>query len=167
MKTKNMCKVIEKFLTAHEHFETIELAKEIESQLKADFIEQDYIHRGEKTTERDYYYYTNGAQAREAEIEALKAENAKLTEQLKNSVVLPCKVGDTVYWLYTEGATGWSNAIKKCQVSKISISSHYTEIHSERTSLNDMNLWGIMGKDVFLLEDEAIARLAELKELQK
>lgn len=90
------------------------------------------------------------------------AENERLTKQLENAVVLPCKVGDTVYWLYTEGATGWSNAIKKCQVSKISISSHYTEIHSERTSLNDMNLWGIMGKDVFLLEDEAIARLAEL-----
>lgn len=100
----------------------------------------------------------------ELQIEALKTENLRLTEQLKNAVVLPCKVGDTVYWLYTEGATGWSNAIKKCQVSKISISSHYTEIHSERTSLNDMNLWGIMGKDVFLLEDEAIARLAEIKE---
>lgn len=30
-------------------------------------------------------------------VNALKAENAKLTEQLENSVVLPCKVGDTVY----------------------------------------------------------------------
>lgn len=31
------------------------------------------------------------------QIEDLQAENASLTEQLKNSVRLPCKVGDTVF----------------------------------------------------------------------
>lgn len=31
------------------------------------------------------------------EIDTLKSENARLTEELKQSVKLPCKVGDTVY----------------------------------------------------------------------
>ena len=38
----------------------------------------DYIHRGEGVTERDYYYYTNGAQAVLDEVEQLKKENADL-----------------------------------------------------------------------------------------
>ncbi len=94
----------------------------------------------------------------------LKAENERLTKQLETAVVLPCKVGDTVYWLYSKGATGWYNDIRVCKVSSISISEHYIEIHSERTSLNDTNFWGRIGDNVFLTKESAEARLKELKE---
>ena len=42
----------------------------------------DYIHRGEGVTERDYYYYTNGAQAVLDEVEQLKKENKELKSQV-------------------------------------------------------------------------------------
>jgi len=97
------------------------------------------------------------------DINHLKAENDRLTKQLENSVQLPCKVGDTVYWLYAKGATGWYNDIRVCKVSSISISEHYIEIHSERTSLNDTNFWGRIGDNVFLTKEAAEARLEELQ----
>ena len=90
-------------------------------------------------------------------------EIEKLTTQLENSVQLPCKVGDTVYWIYSKGATGWYNDIRVCKVSSISISEHYIEIHSERTSLNDTNFWGRIGDNVFLTKEAAEARLEELQ----
>jgi hypothetical protein len=91
------------------------------------------------------------------------AENERLTKQLETAVVLPCKVGNTVYWLYSKGATGWYNDIRVCKVSSISISEHYIEIHSERTSLNDINFWGRIGDNVFLTKESAEARLKELQ----
>lgn len=97
------------------------------------------------------------------ELAALKAENEALRKQLETAVVLPCKVGDTVYWLYSKGATGWYNDIRVCKVSSISISEHYIEIHSERTSLNDTNFWGRIGDNVFLTKESAEARLKELQ----
>ena len=84
-------------------------------------------------------------------------------KQSETAVVLPCKVGDTVYWLYSKGATGWYNDIRVCKVSSISISEHYIEIHSERTSLNDTNFWGRIGDNVFLTKESAEARLKELQ----
>lgn len=33
------------------------------------------------------------------EVEQLTSENARLTEQLENSVQLPCKVGGVIYWV--------------------------------------------------------------------
>ncbi len=97
------------------------------------------------------------------ELAALKAENEALRKQLETAVQLPCKVGDTVYWLYAKGATGWYNDIRVCKVSSISISEHYIEIHSERTSLNDTNFWGRIGDNVFLTKESAEARLKELQ----
>jgi len=97
------------------------------------------------------------------DITDLKAENEALRKQLETAVVLPCKVGDTVYWLYAKGATGWYNDIRVCKVSSISISEHYIEIHSERTSLNDTNFWGRIGDNVFLTKEAAEARLKELQ----
>ena len=97
------------------------------------------------------------------DIADLKAENERLMKQLETAVVLPCKVGDTVYWLYAKGATGWYNDIRVCKVSSISISEHYIEIHSERTSLNDTNFWGRIGDNVFLTKEAAEARLEELQ----
>lgn len=97
------------------------------------------------------------------DITDLKAENEALRKQLETAVVLPCKVGDTVYWLYAKGATGWYNDIRVCKVSSISISEHYIEIHSERTSLNDTNFWGRIGDNVFLTKESAEQRLKELQ----
>ena len=96
-------------------------------------------------------------------INLMQGEIEELKEQLENSVQLPCKVGDTVYWLYSKGATGWYNDIRVCKVSSISISEHYIEIHSERTSLNDTNFWGRIGDNVFLTKESAEARLKELQ----
>lgn len=114
------------------------------------------------TTELEHlagYLISNGI----GDINDLKAENESLRKQLETAVVLPCKVGDTVYWLYAKGATGWYNDIRVCKVSRISISEHYIEIHSERTSLNDTNFWGRIGDNVFLTKEAAEARLKELQ----
>ena len=46
----------------------------------------------------------------------VETENARLTEQLENSVQLPCKVGDTVYVLYNgrveRGKIAWFKVMK-------------------------------------------------------
>lgn len=71
------------------------LEKEVE-QLQAKleiwnrFNKEDYIHKGEKATERDYYYYTNGASSvLENEVEQLKANQNKIAiEKLEELKVL-------------------------------------------------------------------------------
>lgn len=133
---------------------TVQLANYEDTGLSPPEIKE--LQVSDKSKEQSSINYYN-------ETRELRAENAKLTEQLKNAVQLPCKVGDTVYWLYSKGATGWYNDIRVCKVSSISISEHYIEIHSERTSLNDTNFWGRIGDNVFLTKESAEARLEELQ----
>lgn len=51
------------------------------------FDKEDYIHRGEKATERDYYYYTNGVSAvLENEVERLNHDLAVRDKALELAV---------------------------------------------------------------------------------
>lgn len=137
---------------------------------------KDYEHKvGEFTNYECFYAYVfavgklgayEDTELTPQEIKSLQAENAELNAKLDNSVQLPCRIGDTVYWLYAKGATGWFNDIRESKVNKISITSNFIEIHSERTSLNDTNFWGILGKNVFLTKPEAEARLKEILEIE-
>ena len=90
-----------------------ELESEVE-RLKAKleiwnrFNKEDYIHKGEKATERDYYYYTNGASSvLENEVEQLKANQNKVAieklGELENWINQPYTKGDCYY--LNRGAT--------------------------------------------------------------
>lgn len=72
------------------------------------FNKEDYIHKGEKATERDYYYYTNGASSvLENEVEQLKANQNKIAieklGELENWINQPYTKGDCYY--LNRGAT--------------------------------------------------------------
>jgi len=101
------------------------------------------------------------------EIIALQAENAKLTEQLKNAVVLPCKVGDTVYSI--QHTPNPDNTIFECTIFKIDTSIIKTGIVSYTLScFNQFSsreyLYFDEYKDHwFLTKSEAEARLKELE----
>ena len=89
------------------------------------------------------------------EVTALKAENDRLNKQLENAVVLPCKVGDTVYFNtydYSEEGEEICKGIQPHKVEQIFVefcADDYTEL-----PLYAFN------RDWFLTEAEA--RLAEL-----
>ncbi len=52
------------------------------------FDKKDYIHRGEKVTERDYYYYTNGVSVvLENEVERLKHDLAVRDKALELALI--------------------------------------------------------------------------------
>lgn len=65
-----------------------ELKKEVEglnTKLKIwnRFNSEDYMHKGENVTDRDYYYYTNGASSvLENDLKYYKQENEQLKQQL-------------------------------------------------------------------------------------
>ncbi|MCK9577614.1 MAG: hypothetical protein M0R51_17040, partial [Clostridia bacterium] len=82
------------------------LEKEVE-QLQAKleiwnrFNKEDYIHKGEKATERDYYYYTNGASSvLENEVEQLQANQNKIAIE---------KLEDVKQEIENNGYGGYSN----------------------------------------------------------
>ena len=65
------------------------------------FDKEDYIHRGENTTDRDYYYYTNGASTvLENEVNQLNHDlevmEKELAELKKNVIVLPYLVNTSL-----------------------------------------------------------------------
>ena len=72
---------------------------------------------------------------------------------------LPCKVGDTVYWLSDFYVFGNNYSVTEEVVEEISI--------TEDGLLIDMSSVGIklghIGKDVFLTKEEAEQKLAEMK----
>ena len=91
-----------------------------------------------------------------AEIIALQAENAKLTEQLQTAVVLPCKVGDTVYFnTYKNNATECIG-VQPHKVESICVG-YYVGNH---TAIYDYDF----GNSVFLTKPEAEVKLKELEE---
>ena len=73
-------------------FTTPQEAEQLQAKLEIwnRFNKEDYIHKGEKATERDYYYYTNGASSvLENEVEQLKANQNKIAiEKLEELKVL-------------------------------------------------------------------------------
>lgn len=111
-----------------------------------------------------------------AYIERLKAENTELRARLEKAVELPCKVGDTVYYLQTycdyKGET-----VKHCSKKERPIMCECDEIAHRWASkdwiyvirerpfrLSDLSR---IGKTVFLYCEEAEAKIAELKERRK
>ena len=96
------------------HYENTGLEPSEVEQLQAKleiwnrFNKEDSIHKGEKATERDYYYYTNGASSvLENEVEQLKANQNKIAieklGELENWINQPYTKGDCYY--LNRGAT--------------------------------------------------------------
>lgn len=107
-----------------------------------------------------------------AYIERLKAENAAQRKKLEKAVELPCKVGDTVYYLQTycdyKGET-----VKHCSKKERPIMCECDEI-AHRWSAKDwiyvirekpFELRDLtrIGKTLFLSREEAEAKIAELR----
>lgn len=93
----------------------------------------------------------------------LKAENLRLTEQLKNSVVLPCKVGDTVWVVYTKEQFEPID-IKVANIIYQNIEGK-GQFQIQFKIEDDMNFGGIISDElttIFLTKSEAEQRLAEL-----
>ena len=120
------------------------------------FDKEDYIHRGENATERDYYYYTNGASSvlenefnqLEHDLEVRDKELAELKEQ---AIVLPIGVGQKLYYInYIE------MKVKSKVINCISIDSFTT---------NNYGTWAISeyGESWFNTKQEAEEALKKLK----
>ena len=98
----------------------------------------------------------------------LIAENASLRKQLENAVVLPCKVGDTVYAI--EHTLKPKNLIFECKVFNIKLEIINTGIRDY--SLCCFNQFGAteyftmedLGEHWFRTRKHAEARLKELEE---
>ena len=107
-----------------------------------------------------------------AYIERLKAENAELRARLERAVELPCKVGDTVYYLQTycnyKGETVKHCSKKErpimCECDEIakrwSLPNWIYVIRERPFRLSDLSR---IGKTVFLYCEEAEAKIAELR----
>lgn len=103
-------------------------------------------------------------------VNALKAENAKLTEQLENSVVLPFKNGDTIYTVclkkngHTEDFIGEFHITDDCdfEIWARENTRGYL-IHKSRKGIKYNKKCSNFGKYWFLTKSEAEARLAELE----
>lgn len=112
------------------------------------------------------------AETLEKENEQLKSENAALRERLEKAIILPCRIGDIVYYLQTycdyKGET-----VKHCSKRERPIMCECDEIAHRWSSkywiyvireksfeLRDLTR---IGKTLFLSREEAEARLAELK----
>jgi len=101
------------------------------------------------------------------EITALKAENERLNAELKNSVKLPCKIGDTVYFVgvTSKRITGlWTDGeIFERIADEIAIDIRGYRIHSFAKETRDENMWGYINDRVFITREAAEARLKELE----
>ena len=115
-------------------------------------------------------------EAWEEECSRLQAENAALRERLGKAVELPCKIGDTVYYLQTycdyKGETVKHCSKKErpimCECDEIakrwSLPNWIYVIRERQFRLSDLSR---IGKTVFLYCEEAEAKIAELKERRK
>ena len=107
-----------------------------------------------------------------AYLQRLKAENAELRARLDKAVELPCKVGDTVYYLQTycdyKGETVKHCSKKErpimCECDEIakrwSLPNWIYVIRERPFRLSDLSR---IGKTVFLYCEEAEAKIAELR----
>lgn len=93
---------------------------------------------------------------------------AELEDKIEDGTIieLPCKVGETVYFLVAQGKLGTINTTGKLierTVDKIIFNGEKIEICSERKTDDDCILYGYLGDIVFLTKAEAEKKLAELK----
>lgn len=100
------------------------------------------------------------------EIEALKAENAVLRNRLEKAVELPCKVGDTIFYVqYFCDYKGCNSTTQQfCCGCKEMIE---REKHKEKYVICEKSFalkdFEKIGKKYFTTREAAEARLAELK----
>ena len=73
-------------------------------------------------------------------------------------IVLPCNVGDTVYWMH-------DGVISDCYVNRVQINRHGVFIHikskKDKVPHGAFNAKNNIGKTVFLTREEADAALAK------
>lgn len=115
------------------------------------FDKKDYIHRGEKVTERDYYYYTNGVSAvLENEVEQLKHE---LEELKKNAIVPKFKKGQNIYFFEK-----FNNEVIK---GEIDMFDYYTERYLVFINDNFGSDW-YLEEELYAIKKEALKKLEEV-----
>ena len=100
--------------------------------------------------------------AKEREALSRLAELEDKIEQ-RTMIELPCKVGDTVYWLF---ATNIQQEIYECYVTEFIYNNKGLDICLSKKCLNGYAYFTLkdIGKTVFLTREEAEKRLKELQE---
>jgi hypothetical protein len=97
-------------------------------------------------------------------LEASILYNAGYSKQNENTVELPCKIGDTVYIIDECGdgecAEDYVLAVK---VMQFFINKHGIAVDLELPLGLRQNSWMVVGKNIFLTEDEAEQALAKMK----
>ena len=82
---------------------------------------------------------------------------------LANSViVLPCKIGDTVY-IIDDGDEGSDSYVLGVKVLKFFVNKNGIGVDLELPLGIRLNTWALIGKNVFLTEAEAEKALAKMK----
>lgn len=103
---------------------------------------------------------------KDLQIQQLKAENKKLTEELeewkKRGILPPCNVGDTVY--YVDDLRKFVDTCKVTGLECKTSNPNYMCVNIELTGkLCHCVGKELFGKDVFLTEQEAQATLEKMK----
>lgn len=93
------------------------------------------------------------------EVERLQAENAALRERLGKAIILPCKLGDKLYFVNKYLATP---KIQEHYITAIEIFPSYVKLYVE-----DGGYFILDGDNVYFNPEAAKARLAELKGEEK
>ena len=97
---------------------------------------------------------------------AYRIENSQLVEHLLQNGVLvpPCKIGDTVYIIDEAGDGECSeDYVLDVKVQQFFINEHGIAVDLKLPLGMRCNTWMVVGKNVFLTEEEAEKALAKLK----
>lgn len=100
------------------------------------------------------------------EVEDLQAENARLTERLKNAVKLPCKVGESIWCISDDEAVGYIFLMANEDYVFVTAEPFGSLKRHINNSICEDELFGFRlfhRKDCFATRPEAEARLCELK----
>lgn len=112
---------------------------------------------------REYYIWTE----RDKEVENVSRNNERLTKQLENSVQLPCKVGDTVYYIREAiSKNPYEPKIEVGTVLKIIVTKSGLRLALSMNSVYE-NSTNSIGKSIFFDEQEANNALENLKQRMK